>query len=118
MTIEEEKKIKIEKAIDLLELFSSTILIIFCIVLLIGTMTYFRINYNQYGTMSDKLFIMAVVITVVTVIVEWIDGRLKAIKRIIDNRKGIKLSYISPIALQKSKGGNNGRRKRSRDRSS
>lgn len=91
MTIEEEKKLKREKAMDLIELFSSSILIIFCVVLLIGTMAYFRINYSSYDTLSDKLFILSVTIAVVTVLGEWIEGRVKSMKRIVDNKKGIKL---------------------------
>ena len=79
----EEKKIKREQAYDLLDAIAGGLLLIMCCVLIIGSSSYFL-------SMKERnLYDLAIFITVITILVQWIDGRITAITRYLNKQKSI-----------------------------
>lgn len=81
---------KVKRGIEILYLLASIIMLLFLVVLLIGTVSYWNTNLgfmnNQLPT-TNRLFNVALLIALVTVIVEWTEGRIQAIIKILKGGK-------------------------------
>jgi len=73
---------KIKKVLDLLELVSSIIFICFLIAVLFFALQYWTTNISNVQEFNAQMFSVAMLIALVTVIAEWIDGRIKAIIKV------------------------------------
>lgn len=84
---------KFNKFTDAVYFFASIFLIALLLVVLFFSLKYSLVKLNSTDKINEISYYLAIIIAFVTVIVEWIDGRIKAIIRITN------------------KGGKNGKRK-------
>jgi len=66
---------------DYLFLISSTIFLIFLILLLWYSLFFITDNYPNLRSLQDRMYYVAVAIAVITVTAQWIEGRVKSIRR-------------------------------------
>lgn len=81
----ETNKIRINELFDILELVTSSIMILLMIVLIIYSVSYYVSNDGYL--LGNKMFDISFFIVLITVLVEWIDGRIKSISRIFNKHK-------------------------------
>ena len=73
---------KTNRILDLLELVSSIIFVGFLSALLYFSLKYWTTNIGLVLNFHAKMFSVAMLITVVTVIAQWLEGRIKVIRTI------------------------------------
>jgi len=78
---------KINKALDVLELVSSIIFICLLIVVLFFSLTYWKNNISVVRRFSAQMFSVGMLIAIVTVLSQWIEGRIKVIIKTIRKLK-------------------------------
>jgi len=72
---------------DYLELVSSLIFVGFLITMLWYSMFFFKTNYPSLRDISSQMYYIGVGVAVVTIAVQWIEGRMKVIMRALNNLK-------------------------------
>lgn len=77
-----------EKIWDFIELVSSIIFVTLLLSMLSLAMIYFKNHYPLLLPIDAQMFYIAVGIAIVTVSVQWIEGRVKVIIRTWNNLKG------------------------------
>lgn len=71
--------------LDTLELFSSVIMVLLLVVLLVSSISYWSSEMiSLQMPLNMRLFSIALIITIVTVILQWIEGRIEAIVRLVN----------------------------------
>lgn len=76
----------IKKIIDILSAVSSVVLIFLMIPVLYGAVIHFSAIMKEITDFNQKMFFIAIFIAVVTVIGQWIDGRVNVLKELINLR--------------------------------
>lgn len=72
-------KNKISAVLEGLYLFASITLLVFLMILLINSINYMSANSPYNEPLQTKLFYISLMITVITVITQWMEGRINAI---------------------------------------
>jgi len=83
---------KYSKVVDIYLIIYSTIMIIALLVLLFFSFRYWGRNFPYQFDIDSKMFYVAIGITFVTVITQWIEGRFKAILGLVNEMKGRELN--------------------------
>lgn len=76
-----------EKFFLALDMFNSIVMVLLLLVVLSFSLDYYTDNFPWKEALNAKMFYVAIGITFVTVIVQWIDGRIKFIRRIIRKKE-------------------------------
>lgn len=81
-------KKKGRKIIDSLVIFASLFMIVILLVVLFYSLEYWVGVYVLIESFSQKMFSIGLIISVVTVLAQWIEGRLRLILKIVNSSKG------------------------------
>lgn len=76
------------KFIDFLGVFSSVVIVVMFTFLLYKSGNYFVDAYNYYRGNDGEFYFLSLFIAVVTILAQWIDGRVKYIVQTFRNCKG------------------------------
>lgn len=94
------------KILDILYLFASFFLIGLLIYVLIFSLSYARVILYNYSSPSEQAYNLGIIIAIVTVIVQWIEGRIKAVVETLNflqRRK--RRSKLKNVRREEEKGG-------------
>lgn len=83
----------ISKLFDWLELISSSIFICFLVVVLWFSLKYWTAYIPHIRIFEDRMFSVALIITIATVLGQWLEGRINAIIKVVKRLKQKEVHY-------------------------
>ena len=75
---------KISKLVTVLYFFASTFMLTILLYVLYYSLQYWTINYPYGAEFNAVMFYVAIGITIVTILAQWIEGRIRAIRTILN----------------------------------